>query len=78
MPTRAAVPSLAATVNETGLSPACGIEVVTVIHATSDSAVHRHAFCVAPPQVKGSLCWSTSNRPVPPTAPKLRLVALTP
>jgi hypothetical protein len=36
VPLRADVLPFAATVNKTGLSPACGIVVVTVIHDTSD------------------------------------------
>ena len=52
-PVRAVVVAFAATVNDTGLSPACGIDVVIVIHGTSDCAVHRHAFCVGPPHVFG-------------------------
>src|SRR5262245_61309934 len=56
VPVRAA-PGLAATVNDTGLSPRCGIDVVIVIHGTFASAVHKHRSCSAPPHVSGSLCW---------------------
>ena len=70
-----ATTTLVATVKDAGLSPVCGMLVVTVIHATSDRAVHRHRSCVAPPQVFGSLCWSTSNRPVPPAAENPNVVS---
>ncbi len=52
-PVRAVVVAFAATMNDTGLSPRCGVDVVIVIHGTSDCAVHRHAFCVGPPHVFG-------------------------
>jgi hypothetical protein len=43
-PVRALPVLFAATVNDTGLSPAGGIVVVTVIHGTSDCAVQMHPF----------------------------------
>jgi hypothetical protein len=55
VPTRAVTASLAATVNDTGLSPARGIPVAIVIQGTSDTAVQMQRSCVAPPQTIGSL-----------------------
>jgi hypothetical protein len=54
-PSRAG-PLLGATVNVTGLSPARGMLVVTVIQGTFDVAVHTHRSCVALPHVFGTLC----------------------
>ena len=50
-PVRSTAPSWGATENDTGLSPNCGMEVVTVIQELSDCALHMHAFCVGPPHV---------------------------
>ena len=77
LPVRAVAPVFAATVKETRLSPACGIDVVTVIQDTVDCAVHLQRSWVAPPQVLGSLVCSTSNCPVPPAAAMLIADALT-
>jgi hypothetical protein len=43
VPVRAAVPSFGATVNDTGLSPLCGMDVVIVIQGTLEVAVQTHA-----------------------------------
>ena len=77
LPVRGDAPGFAATVNLTGLSPACGIEVVIVIHGTSASAVQRQAFCSGPPQVFGSLACTTLNSLFPPAAATLILGVLT-
>ena len=66
-----------ATVNDTGSSPNCGIDVVTVIQGTSDTAIHMHASCVGPPHVYGSDCCTTLNWLVPPGAPMLIALVLT-
>src|SRR5512141_1952828 len=55
-PSRDAVLSLFATVNETGLSPDLGMLLVMVIQETCDCADHTHRSCVAPPHTMGSLC----------------------
>jgi hypothetical protein len=61
LPVRAEATALGAMVKETGLSPACGIDVVIVIQGTSACAVHLQRSCVALPQVIGSLVWMTLN-----------------
>lgn len=76
-PMRGAEPELASTVNATGLSPARGMLLVTVIHGTSETAVHMQRSCVAPPHVMGSLCWKTLNDPGPPSAATLNEFGLT-
>ena len=54
VPCRADVLSFAATVNETGLSPACGMVVVMVIHGTSDCALHDRRSAVDRRRYSGS------------------------
>lgn len=78
VPARAVAPSLGATLNDTGLSPDLGMPVVIVIQGTSDCAVQTQRSWVAPPQVIGSLCWSTSKVPEAALAVKLNAVRLTP
>jgi hypothetical protein len=50
VPLRGAELSFAATVNRTGLSPLCGMEVVIEIQDALACAVHKHLSCNAPPQ----------------------------
>jgi hypothetical protein len=70
VPTRGLGLSLAATVNETELSPVRGIGVFTVIQDAFDCADQMQRSCNALPHVFGSLSWSTSKLPVPPAATK--------
>jgi hypothetical protein len=76
-PVRGADPVLGATVNATGLSPARGMLLVTVIHGTSETAVQMQRSCVAPPQTMGSLCCTTSNELAPPAGVKVNALWLT-
>ena len=48
---------LAATRNETGLSPLRGIDVNTVIHDADVWAVQMHASCSGPPQLMSVVVW---------------------
>ena len=71
------MPGLAATVKDTGLSPARGMLLVIVIQGTFDTADHTQRSCVGPPHSVGSLCWMTSKVPTPPAAATAIAVRLT-
>ena len=77
LPTRGTELSFAATVKLTGLSPARGMALVTVIHDASETALQIHRSCVAPPHVLGWLCWMTSKVPDVAAAVTLKELRLT-
>src|SRR4029453_4015825 len=63
LPVREEVPVFADTLNATGLSPCCGMLLVTVIQETFDRAVQTHRSCSAPPQLFGTLSCNTEKLP---------------